>query len=155
MNDDKLKATARQKFLQYLTSTGKRRTNEREAILDCVMSIDGHFSIEGLRDYVSKHGPLVSLATLYNTLDLLVDCGLVTQHRFDNKMSRYEKTLGASSHHHLICNICGKIKEVRDTELMNAIEAKRYRTFYPTHFALTIYGVCSTCHRKASRVKHK
>jgi Fur family ferric uptake transcriptional regulator len=155
MNDDKLKATARQKFHEYLSSTGKRRTTERDAILDCVMTTSGHFSIEDLRDSSAQCGVRVSLATVYNTLELLVDCGLVMQHRFDNKMSRYEKMQGTSSHHHLVCTVCGKIKEVRDNEMLATIESKRYRTFYPSYFSLTIFGICSTCHRKAARDKHR
>jgi Fur family ferric uptake transcriptional regulator len=155
MNDDKLKAIARQKFHEYLSSSGKRRTTERDAILDCVMTTSGHFSIEDLCDHTTQHGLRVSLATVYNTLQLLVECGLVMRHRFDNKMSRYEKMQGTSSHHHLVCTVCGKIKEVRDSDMLSTIAAKRYRTFFPAYFTLTTYGVCSTCHRKSSHDKHK
>jgi Fur family ferric uptake transcriptional regulator len=155
MDDDKILNAARQTFHEYLIAKKKRCTSERNAILDCVMSSNNHFCIEEICEQTERNGMHVALATVYNTLELLVDCGLVVRHHFDNKNSKYEKTQGNIGHHHLVCTSCGKIKEMRDSEIFNLLNNKRYRTFYPAYFSLTIYGICSTCHRRAGLKKSK
>ncbi len=148
IDDDKLKITARETFIQYLHSKKLRKTPERYAILDKIFDIEEHFSIESLYEALEKERFHVSLATVYNTIELLIDCGLLRKHLFDNKSAQYERIPGVMNHHHLICTQCGKIKEVRDPEFINLFNAKRYSTFHTSYFALYVYGICSKCYRQ-------
>ncbi len=152
MTTDKGKAANyTQAFSDYLSRTGRRRTPERFMILERVMAERGHFSIEELCERIAASGIHVALATAYNTLQLLVDAGIVLRHRFGDRTSLYECVHEASGHQHLICSQCGKVKEVRDTSLAGYLRTKRYPSFTPTCYSLSIYGLCSECARKERR----
>jgi len=60
----------------------------------------------------------VSRATLYNTIDLLLDCGLVVKHQFGGNISKYERTYGNENHDHLICTMCGQVWETKNSNLL-------------------------------------
>ncbi len=156
MTSTKAPLSPKEIFADYLCRNKKRRTAERYAILDRAMRAVGHFSVEALCDTLRDEDYHVSTTTVYSTLELLVDCGLVIRHRFNDRRSLYEKapvSQGAQCHHHLICTVCGKIKEMRDPELTQLIEAKRFPAFTPAYFALNIYGTCSACTRRKRRKK--
>lgn len=149
MTTDKGKAANHtQAFSDYLSRTGRRRTPERFIILERVMAERGHFTIEELCEHLGADGVHVALATAYNTLQLLVDAGLVLRHRFGGGSSRYECVHEAVGHQHLVCSQCGKVKEVRDSSLAGYLRTKRYPSFTPTCYSLSIYGLCSECARK-------
>lgn len=153
MTDNKLKISAREALTAYLKSKRLRKTPERYAILDRVFDMVEHFHIETLREQMDRESYHVSRATLYNTMQLLVEAGLVRRHQFENQPAQYEKVVGQpiGNHHHLICRRCGKVKEVKDPEMVKMLESRRYRTFYTEFFALYVYGTCSTCQRKMRR----
>lgn len=153
MDDDKLKASARNAFTQYLQVKHLRKTPERFAILDKVFDVAEHFSIESLYESLEGETYHVSRATVYNTIQLLIDCGLVRRHQFDHNSARYERVPGVGNHHHLICTQCGKIKEVRDPELIRVLNAKRYPTFHTDYFVLYVYGICSRCAKRNRKNK--
>lgn len=152
MVEDKAKISARNKFTLYLKSKHYRKTPERFAILDKIFSLNGHFDVESLYGMLEEASYHVSRATIYNTIDLLIDCGLVCKHSFDNQQSRYEK-VGSSSpnHHHLICTECGKIKEVKDNEFSAYMNARKYNAFTISYYQLYVYGICNNCIRKKKR----
>lgn len=152
MGEDKNnKYSASEKFTEYLSRHNKRRTAERFAILDCVMSLSDHFSVENLGERLEQQGFHVSRTTLYSTVELLSDCGLVRRHRFDGGTALYERIVGDSNHHHLICSRCGKIKEVRDASLSAEISSKRYAGFAVGYYSLNIYGLCRTCQKRSRK----
>ncbi|MGB6034239.1 MAG: transcriptional repressor, partial [Bacteroidota bacterium] len=102
----------------FLKHRGRlRATPERYAILDAVLLTQGHFDAETLYYRLVTNGVKVSKATVYNTLDLLLECGLVSKYRFAEKTSRYEKAFGRPHHHHLICLNCGDIIEFVNEKL--------------------------------------
>lgn len=150
MVDDKLKLNAKSKFAIYMETRKMRKTPERFAILDMAMSFSDHFSADLLyrRMEESYH---VSRATIYNTLDLLTDCGILRRHQFGSNQSQYECVADTPNHHHLICTECGKIKEIKDTELLKYFNSKKYSSFTASYYVLYIYGVCSACARRAKR----
>lgn len=149
MNDDKIKSSARATFTEYMKVKKLRKTPERYAILDKVFDMTDHFFIESLYSALVADAYHVSRATVYNTIELLIDCGLVRRHQFGNKQTQYEKVATSGiNHHHLICSQCGKIKEVKDPELIKLINFRRYPTFHTSYFALYVYGVCSRCMRR-------
>lgn len=143
--------TPRDRFDEYLRSNHKRRTPERFAILEQVMKAPGHLSAEELCELMRADGYPVSAATVYSTLELLVDCGLVARQRFADKACLYEKITVHAAHHHLICTSCGKIKEVRDPVVSAHVETSRFAGFTQSYYTLNIYGTCGACLRKRRR----
>ena len=143
-----MKASARTTFTEYLQGKKLRKTPERHAILDKACDITEHFHIDTLYSELEAASYHVSLATVYNTMDLLIDCGLVRRHQFNNQPAQYEKVSGVGNHHHLICTQCGRIKDVKDQELLKMMNARRYPAFHTSYFAINVYGVCSRCQRR-------
>jgi Fur family ferric uptake transcriptional regulator len=148
---EQTKETVKQIFTNYLKEHSLRKTSERFAILDRIYSIEGHFDIESLYVFMKENNYQVSRATLYNNIDLLLDCKLIIKHQFGNNVAQFEKAYNSSIHNHLICTICGKIKEFSDTNIKRAIHTKKIKNFNISHYSLYIYGVCSQCERKRHR----
>ena len=94
----------------------------------------------------------VSRATLYNTIILLIDAGLVIKHQFGNT-SQYERSYNNETHHHMICTSCGKVSEFEDENLKQAIVQSKLKGFQSTHYSLYIYGLCSICLAKRKKIK--
>lgn len=156
MNDERTKAAATAALNRYLMQHRLRRTPERYAILDKVFSLSEHFFVDTLHRMLDADGYHVSRATVYNTMEILVDAGLVRRHNFGSTPAQYEKVAGITNHHHLVCTQCGKVKEVKDAEIDRMLASKRYASFHPAYADLYIYGVCSRCARRpkpSSRTK--
>ena len=149
MIEEKTREIVRQKLSQYLEAKKLRKTPERYAILDKIYATSEHFDVDLLYEMMSESEYRVSRATVYNTIDLLVDAGLVRKHQFGNHPAQYEKSYNMVNHHHLICTRCGKIREVKDPKLLEVLTQKK--------FALYVYGICSSCtqaERKKLRKKN-
>ncbi len=98
-------------FRKYLKDGKNRITPERFEVLDSAIKYDGHFAADDLFLQMKKKKSRVSRATVYNTLELLVQCDILTKRNFGENMTRYESTLKKQSHDHLICVDCGRIVE--------------------------------------------
>lgn len=139
---------------EYLQNNGHRKTPERYAILDTIYTFKGHFDIDMLHSYMlEKEKFRVSRATLYNTIFLLIDAGLVIKHQFGTT-SQYERAYNNETHHHLICTSCGKVMEFEDDSLQQAVAHTKFKRFHASHYSLYIYGWCSKC-MAAKRKKNK
>lgn len=151
--EDKIKDTVKQVLTEYLEKNGHRKTPERYAILDTIYTIKGHFNIETLyQQMAEKEKFRVSRATLYNTIILLIDAGLVIKHQFGNT-SQYERSYNNETHHHIICTSCGKVSEFEDENIKQAISESKLKGFQVTHYSLYIYGLCSKCISKRKKKK--
>jgi len=113
----KIKEEVKQKFVEYLEQQQQRKTPERFAILDEIYSNKEHFDVETLFEHMKDRNYRVSRATVYNTLDLLLDCGLVIKHQFGKNISRFERAYGFRQHDHLICNQCNEVLEFCDPRI--------------------------------------
>ena len=141
-------ALAKENFTKYVKSGSYRITPERFVILEAVMNYDGHFDADELFFQVKTSGQKVSRATVYNTLDLLQDCGLISKYRFGENHSRYEKAFGRPHHHHLICLECGDIIEfVNDRIEKIQKEVSDDNKFKVQTSTLQIFGICSKCQK--------
>jgi Fur family ferric uptake transcriptional regulator len=136
---------------KFLKANGKlRATPERFAVLDAVLQSQGHFDADNLYYRMVTRGIKVSKATVYNTLELLQDCGLVSKYRFAENTSRYEKAFGRPHHHHMICLECGDIIEFINERLEKIQdEVCDDKHFVPQSSTLQIFGKCAACRKKA------
>jgi len=141
------------KFSDYLDAHGMRKTTERYAILNRIMGINGHFTIEELQQIIEEDGFRVSRSTVYNTVELLMDAKMLRRHVFEGMQAQYERI--TLPHTHLICTTCGKVKEVKDPNFAASMNARRFNAFNTDHYSLYVYGTCSTCARKAKRLKNE
>lgn len=137
------------KFNDYLDAHALRRTAERYAILNRIMGINGHFTVEELQQMLDSDGFRVSRSTVYNTVELLIDAKMLRRHVFEGMQAQYERI--TQPHTHLICTTCGKVKEVRDPNFAAFMNARRFNAFNTDHYSLYVYGTCSTCARKSKR----
>lgn len=137
-------------FREFLSKKGLKFTKERENILHEAFSFHGHFHPEDLLLNMRNKNIRVSKASIYRTLPLLVESGLIAQVEMDDKHTHYEHIFGHGHHDHLICLKCGRIIEVFYPRL-EAIQDElcRENGFEGLKHTLEIRGYCSKCRTMA------
>ncbi len=136
----------KQFFSDYLEKNGYRKTPERFSILKQICDTEGHFDIEFLYIKMKNNNCRVSRATLYNAIELLLDCNIVIKHQFDKNVAQYEKAFRYQQHDHIICTKCGKVFEFKDPRLEDVQKSiEKHMKFYITNRAFNLYGICYNC----------
>ena len=149
-SDSNVNVQAVKIFTEFLEKKSLRRTPERMAVLDCILTINKHFTVEDLKQLMDDGPYRVSRATLYNTIELLLECEVLRKNIFDGLTPQYEIRT-AIPHSHLVCTCCGKVKEVKDNTLTAFMNARKYTAFNTSYYKIVIYGTCSTCMRRLKR----
>lgn len=127
----------------YITQKGLRRTGERYEILRAIYTELTHFDAESLHRHLIEKGHRISRATVYNTLELLTECGLVKRYSFGEGRMLYERSLGRRQHDHILCLDCGHIQEFCDPKLGPLVEnVSVLFDMKPRHHELVIYAHC-------------
>lgn len=142
--------TSESTFVEYLKQRGFKVTRQRMTILEAAFGTSEHFSAEQLHRRLLDEGHRVSLATVYRSVNVLVEGGFLEALDVGGGQMLYERVDGRDEHHdHLVCVGCGAIEEFRcdEIERLQVQEAKA-RGFEMTHHSLRIFGWCRECKRK-------
>src|SRR5882762_11858532 len=112
------KETAKEKFMEFLGQKNLRLTSQRQAIIDSVFSTDEHFTAEQLLEWSRRRDRSVSRATVYRTLPLLTESGLVREMDFGKDHKFYDPNYADHpNHNHIICQDCDKIVEFESDKI--------------------------------------
>lgn len=136
-------------FKEKLKEKGCKLTLQRRSVLDVLIEHnDEHLSTEEIYGEVKKKYPEIGLATVYRTVQLFEEMGIVDRLNFDDGCSRFELASEDSvhHHHHLICETCNRVYEV-ENDLLSEIEAEIERVYqFKIHdHNLMFYGKCKNC----------
>jgi len=139
-------------FTEFLKKKGLKTTRERTALFDEIFSAHRHFDAEDLVIRMRERGTKISRATIYRTLEILHDCGLVGRVRLNEEKYRYERLKRGEHHDHLVCTSCGKVVEFVDRAIEKRQDAVcRAHDFRATAHSHQIWGLCGACRARAGK----
>lgn len=131
-------------FDAYLARLGLRQTKQRKIIIDAVMMLGPHVDAEAIAGQARKLDQSIGLATVYRTLQLMTDSGLLLERQFTKDRAQFEFADPAEHHDHLICNQCGAIVEFCDDEIERLqVDVARRLGFKLERHRMELFGDCA------------
>lgn len=127
----------------YIAEHHMRRTPERYAILRAIYNFKGVFTADELFEVMNKDFP-VSIATIYNTLEILEKIDLVQRITYSQQLY-FQKCYGLRNRFYTICTNCGAVESVENIHMSNLLAAANFRRFNSKYLTVCVYGVCSKC----------
>ena len=134
-----------QKFRDMLKERGLRLTPQRDMVLWAMHQLSGHATVEEIYALVSSKSAAVDASTVYRSLELLTEFGLVSVIDLGDGQHRYELLSIHGEHHHFYCTVCGKLERIEDSELLPALGQFERRFGYGIELDHVIKGVCDVC----------
>ena len=138
---------------RFMVENQMRKTPERYAIMEVVTKMTGHHSTDQILAMMPEKFH-VSRGTVYSTLALLVECGLLYNHQIDGT-TLYENAYQMPAHHHYICTGCSKIWDLHDSSIEQVASKAKTPKFKKMRCSTYIYGICNICQAKLARLKKK
>jgi len=152
MNTKKLK----EEFRAFLKKHNYKITKNRLDLIDVIANYKKHFEIEELVNYIQNTQKLASRATIYRTVKLLMDFGIIKEIIKQNNKTIYEFCTQEGHHDHLVCVSCGRIIEFFNEDIENLQEEICLKhNFLPTYHRLEIFGLCEQCLKKKRPTQEK
>ena len=124
----------------YIKKHNLRHSYERERVLEYILTIDGHFTVQTLHQNLNDISP-ISRASIYNIIELFLKIGIIVRHPFPGNEAQYDTTTRANTHHHRVCISCGAIKEFSDQKFSRAIKNRTFSTFEKRFHSIYLYGL--------------
>lgn len=136
-------------FRNFMRGRGLKSTRQRDEIASWFFHAGGHLSADDIYRRVKEVSPGIGFSTVYRTMRLLREAGLVQERHFGDGEALYENV---SDHHdHCICNVCGRIVEFENDQIEQLQQAVAERFgFQLTSHKMELYGLCSDCQRSGS-----
>ncbi|MGH7197576.1 MAG: Fur family transcriptional regulator [Candidatus Omnitrophota bacterium] len=137
---------AEETFTKFLEKKELKLTSQRRTILHEAIQAKGHLSADDLLDFSKKADPTISKATVYRTLALLKEGGVLEEQDFGGGHKVYERAQGRKHHDHFVCVKCGKIIEFENDQIerLQDSEAKKCQ-FKVVYHSLKLFGFCKNC----------
>lgn len=156
--DDKFRTTLRRQFAAHLERQSKRRTPERFFILDTALEMKGRFTADNLLRRAAEGSLRVSRATVFNTLPLLLDSGVLRRSSNHRKVD-YEVVstpAKAEPRQNLVCTVCGSIHRRKASSLREWVGSQSYGDFAPGEsIEIFVYGECGRCRRARRKLSQQ
>ena len=135
-----------ERFRRYLRDRRLPVTRQRMAVAEVLFSSGDHPSVELLRRRLVERGARVGTATLYRTIEALVESGLAQEHDFGEGFKRYEASRGSAQHAYLVCRRCGTVVEVTNERLERMLRMTAdEQHFHYERSRAEIHGICESC----------
>jgi Fur family ferric uptake transcriptional regulator len=139
-----------------LRPAGGKHSGKRDRILRTFMQQEGHLSADDLCDLVRREAPGIGRATVYRTLQWMVEAGIARKVDFGEGRSRFEPSHGHPRHFHLICHKCHRSSEFLSSDIEALVEeVATARHFAPAQTVVQIFGTCEDCRAGEGRPKSR
>jgi Fur family ferric uptake transcriptional regulator len=132
-------------FSDYLKSKKLRNTAERNAIFTTVCHTTGPFTLEMIRQQLENTYFHVSRASVYNTIELLLEANIVVRHQFTSAIVQYELKSIAEQFNYVICTRCGTVRKIKNDKCKKILSTYKIPKFTVEYYSVQLYGICSKC----------
>src|SRR5512134_3813408 len=133
-------------YLESLRPAGSKRSSKRDLIVNIFLRQEGHLTAEDLFDLIRREDQRISRATVYRTLQWMVEAGIARKVDFDEGRFRFEHSYRHPRHFHLICKTCNRSFEFLSSDIEALVEeVAAARNFAARQSVLQIHGTCEAC----------